>query len=175
MAAPSELLQQMREAAARCGRRSQAAVEGLPAGFPHVDDVIVLVQPLRAGAEEDQNALQSTLQQLADKNFLTGTQAVREGGVWAALVCGCAGHGRGFHAELSETEGASAAEALLGERPARVLVSARPKAHLPLANFVERGGRFTAEAIGRVASQDIRVRWMGETLFEAASVQDLQR
>jgi hypothetical protein len=54
-------------------------------------------------------------------------------------------------------------------------VSARPKAHLPLANFVERGGRFTAEAIGRVTAGEIRVRWMGETVFEAASIEDLAR
>ncbi|HEX5284820.1 MAG TPA: hypothetical protein VFW30_11935 [Bryocella sp.] len=168
-----DLARQMREAAARCGLEPQAAANGLPAGFQHIDDVIVLLQPLRFGLEEDQEALRSVLQRLAENNFLSGTQTVRNGGVWAALVCGCAGHGRGFHAELSESEGTSAAEALLAETPARVLVSARPKAHVPLANFVERGGRFTAEAVGRVTLRDIRVRWMGETVFEAGSLADL--
>lgn len=170
----TELLDQMREAAARGQREPESAADGLPAGFPNVDDVIVLLQPLRVVAEDNQEALFSTLQRLADKNFLTGTQALRDAGVWAALLCGCAGHRRGFHAELSETEGATAADALLAQRPSRVLVSARPKAHVPLANFVERGGRFTAEAIGRVTSRDVRVRWMGETVFEAASIDDIK-
>ncbi|HEV2578553.1 MAG TPA: hypothetical protein VGU25_15215 [Acidobacteriaceae bacterium] len=173
MAVDGDLVRQLREVASRCENRPNAALESLPAGFQHIDDVIVLLQPLRIAAEDAQDALLSTLQRLAEKNFLTATQSVGEGGVWAALLCGCAGYGYGFHAELSESEGATAREALLGEGPSRVLVSARPKAHLPLANFVERGGRFTAEAIGRVTSRDIRVHWMGQTLFEAASLDEL--
>lgn len=167
-----DLLKALRAVALACGNPEPAA-DGLPAGFQHVDDVIVLLQPLRTFAEDNQEALLATLQQLAEKNFLTGTQQVAEGGIWAALVCGCAGHG--FHAELSESEAESAAEALLGERTARVLVSARPKAHMPLANFVERRGRFTAEAIGRVTASNVRVRWMGEIIVAAASVEDLRR
>src|SRR6201999_1357471 len=146
--------------------------DGLPAGFGQVDDVVVLLQPLRlASADGDESTLESALRQLAEKNFLTGTQAIGEGGVWAAMMCGCAPRRFGFHAELTEGEGASAAEALFGERSGRALVSTRPKAHLPLANFIERRGQFTAEAIGRVTARDIRVQWMGETVLEAASLQ----
>ena len=166
-----DLSARLRRIARECDSHAKAAAEGLPAGFGQVDDVIVLLQPLRSGApKDDQELLESTLRQLAEKNFLTGTQAVEDNGVWAALLRGCAARGFGFHAELSENEGARAEEALLGERGARALVSARPKAHLPLANFVERSGRFTAEAIGRVTARDIRVRWMGETVLEAESL-----
>lgn len=171
-----DLLNDLRAAARACGD-PQPAADGLPAGFQHVDDVIVLLQPLRPfaedNAEENQEALLATLQRLAEKNFFTGTRLVAEGGIWAALLCGCAG--RGFHAELSEDEGASAAEALLSPRSASALVSARPKAHVPLANFVERGGQFTAEAIGRVTASAVRVRWMDETIVNAASLDDLRR
>jgi len=154
---------------------SQMATAGLPAGFGHVDDVIVLLQPLRSTARvSDREMLESTLRRLAEKNFLTGTQTVEDHGVWAALAGACAPRGYGFHAELSENEGANAEEALLGERGARALVSTRPKAHVPLANFVERGGQFTAEAIGRVTSGNVRVRWMGETVFEAISLSELR-
>jgi hypothetical protein len=164
--AASDLAAQLRLIARQCSSKTKAAAEGLPDGFGQVDDVIVLLQPLRSQASpKDEHPLESTLRRLADKNFLTGTQAVEDHGVWAALVRGCAPHGFGFHAELSESEGASAAEALLGERCGRALVSTRSKAHVPLANFVERGGRFTAEAIGRVTAGDVRVRWMGEIVF----------
>jgi hypothetical protein len=152
-AATADLVAKLRSIAQHCGCRAKAAGDGLPAGFGHVDDVIVLLQPLRlATMDEGQSALESTLRRLAEKNFLTGTQAIGEGGVWEAMVSGC-GPGRfGFHAELTESEGANAVEALLSERRGRALVSARPKAHLPLANFVERGGQFTAESIGRVTA-----------------------
>lgn len=170
----ADLLRKLHEVASRCGGQKPGA-EGLPTGFQQVGDVIVLLQPVRVVADENDDALLTMLRRLAEKNFLTGTQAVGEGGVWAAMVCGCAGHRRGFHAELSETEGATAAEALLGERSGRALVSARPKAHVPLANFVERGGRFTAEAIARVTAGDLRVRWMGETVLEIASLEALSR
>jgi phosphoribosylformylglycinamidine (FGAM) synthase-like enzyme len=174
-ASASDLLQWLREVAHRCGGDPKAAADGLATGFQQVDDVIVLLQPLRVVAQEDHEALVTTLQRLAEKNFLTGTQPIGEGGVWVALVRGCAAYGRGFHADLSECEGATPAEALLGERDARVLVSTRPKAHVPLANFVERGGRLTAEAIGRVTAGEVRVRWMGETVFQAASIAALAR
>jgi phosphoribosylformylglycinamidine (FGAM) synthase-like enzyme len=155
-ASGNDLLQRMRDLAYRCRGEVRAAADGLAAGFQQVDDVIVLLQPLRVVVQEDHEALAITLERLAEKSFLAGMQPVGDGGVWVALVSGCAGHRRGFHAELSEIEGATAAEALLSERGGRVLVSARPKAHLPLANFVERGGRFTA-------------------VFEAASIEDLAR
>jgi len=171
----TDLRQQLREATLRCAREPKPVADSLPQGFQNIDDVIVLLQPLRIAAEHDHDELLATLQRLAEKNFLTGTQAVGKGGIWAALVRGCAAHALGFHAELSETEGASALDSLLNERPARVLVSARPKAHLPLANFVERGGRFTAEAIGRVTAAEIRIRWMGETVLEAPSIEALAR
>ena len=170
---PNDLLDQLRAAAHR-GRGAKAASAGLPAGFAQIDDVIVLLQPLRlARAEDADETLASTLRRLAEKNFLTGTQAVGEGGVWAALVDGCATAGCGFHAELSEGEGANAFDALLGERSGRALVSTRPKAHLPLANFVERGRVFTAEAIARVTAGDVRVRWMGVTVLEATALNQL--
>ena len=166
-----DLPARLRRIARECDSRAKAAAEGLPAGFGQVDDVIVLLQPLRSGApKDDQASLESTLRQLAEKNFLTGTQAIEDNGVWAGLLSGCAARGFGFHVELSESEAASAAEALLAERHGRALVSARPKAHMPLANFVERGGRFIAEAIGRVTARDVRVRWMGETVLEAESL-----
>ena len=166
----ADLAEQLRAVARHC-KGARAAAEGLPAGFGQVDDIVVLLQPIRlTRARDDEAALESTLRRISEKNFLTGTQTIGEGGVWAALVCGCAAVGHGFHVELSENEGASAEEALLAARGGSALVSARPKAHLPLANFVERGGQFTAEAIGRVTAQDIRVRWMGVTLFEAADL-----
>lgn len=156
-----------------CGLHAKAAADGLPAGFGHVDDVIVLLQPLRLApaAKDGEAALQSTLLQLVEKNFLTGSQAVGDGGIAAALLCGCAPHGFGFHAGLTETEGTDAEDALFRERNNCALVSTRPKAHLPLANFVERGGQFTAEAIGRVTAGDVRVQWMGETLLESQNLQ----
>ena len=174
-ASGNDLLQRMRDLARRCSGERRAAADGMATGFQQVDDVIVLLQPLRVVVQEDHEALAITLERLAEKSFLAGMQPVGDGGVWVALVSGCAGHRRGFHAELSEIEGATAAEALLSERGGRVLVSARPKAHLPLANFVERGGRFTAEATGRVTAGEVRVRWMGDTLFKAASIEDLAR
>jgi phosphoribosylformylglycinamidine (FGAM) synthase-like enzyme len=164
-----DLLDQLR-ATAQQYTGAKAAAEGLPAGFNQIDDVIVLLQPVRLAAQDEHEALEAILRQLAEKNFLTGTQAVGEGGVWAALINGCATARLGFHAEFSESEGANAIDALITERTGRALVSTRPKAHLPLANFVERRGRFTAEAIGRVTAGDVRVQWMGTTLLEAASL-----
>jgi hypothetical protein len=165
-----DLLQQLRATAKGCERAPTPVVEGLPAGFGQIDDVIVLLQPGLLAAEDDREALEAIVRRLAEKNFLRGTQVIGKGGVWAALVSGCRSYGRGFHAELSESEGPNAAEALLGERAGRALVSARPKAHLPLANFVERGRRFTAEAIGRVTAGDVRVRWMGQIVLEQRSL-----
>ena len=91
-----------------------------------------------------------------------------------AIATGClmsVPGGFGFHAELAESEGASAADAMFRERHRCALVSTRPKAHMPLANFVERGREFTAEAIGRVTARGVRIRWMGETLLEAETLQ----
>lgn len=150
----------------RCDLHAKAAAEGLPEEFGQVDDVIMLLQPLLLAANEDQGELQSTLQRLAEKNFLTGSQALDDSSLAAALICACVPRGLGFHVELAESEGATAIEALLEDRRGCALVTARPKAHLPLANFAERGGRFSAEAIGRVTAGDIRVKWMGETLLE---------
>jgi phosphoribosylformylglycinamidine (FGAM) synthase-like enzyme len=163
------LLEQLRAAAQRCSG-AKAAADALPAGFEQVDDVIVLLQPVRLAAEDESEALETTLRHLAEKNFLTGSQAIGEGGVWVALVSACVTTGHGFHAELSEGEGPNLIAALLNEHNGRALVCTRPKAHLPLANFVERGGRFTAEAIGRVTAGDISIKWMGETVLEAASL-----
>jgi len=137
-----------------------------------VDDVIVLVQPLRlAAAEEDEAALESTLRRLAEKSFLTGSQAIGEGGIAEALVCGCAPGRFGFHVDFTESEGTNVEDALFRERNACALVSTRPKAHMPLANSVERGGQFTAEAIGRVTARDVRVHWMGQTLLMAEDLE----
>lgn len=149
--------------------------ESLPRGFRQIDDVILLLQPVRVVPVEDHEALLETLARLAEKNFLTGTEPLREGGIWAALVRGCAPAARGFHLELTENEGADAGQALLVARPASALVSTRPKAHVPLANFVERGGQFTAEAIGRLSTADVRVRWMGRTVLQAESLEALAR
>lgn len=152
------------------GAQPVAAAEGLPTGFAHVDDVIVLLQPLPLAAvgvpPETAPALASILQQLQEKNFLTGSQAVGHGGLAAALVDGCIPSRRGFHVELTENEGADVVEALFAPRDGCALVSTRPKAHVPLANFVERRGDFTAEAVGRVTDADVRVRWMGATMAE---------
>ena len=163
----ADLAAKLQSIARNCDLHAIAATDDLPAGFGQVDDVIVLLQPLRLTTTENyEGLLESTLRQLAEKNFLTGTQAVGGGGIATALVCGCGTARFGFHAELSESEGASAEEALFGERRCRALVSTRPKAHVPLANFVERGAQFTAEAIGRVTAGDVCVKWMGDTLFE---------
>ena len=168
----AELATRLRSIAERCGAHATAAADGLPAGFGQVGDVIVLLQPLRlAAADEKEAPLESMLRRLAEKNFLTGSQTVGDGGIAGALVCGCAPGRFGFHVELAESEGASAADAIFRERRHCALVSTRPKAHLPLANFVERGRQFTAEAIGRVTARDVRIRWMGETLLEAETLQ----
>lgn len=168
----ADLAAKLLSAANHCEPYAKSATDGLRAGFANLDDVIVLLQPVRlAAAEVDaQSALELTLRRLAEKNFLTGTQAIDEGGIWAAMVCGCEPRGFGFHIELTETEGVAAEDALLSERCARALVSARPKAHLPLANFVERGRQFTAEAIGRVTAGDVRVQWMGEVVLEVPNL-----
>jgi hypothetical protein len=50
--------------ASQCGSKPTAALENLPAGFQHIDDIIVRLQPLRIGSEDDQEALLSTLQLL---------------------------------------------------------------------------------------------------------------
>ena len=169
----ADLAVKLQSIARNYGLHATAAANGLPAGFGQVDDVIVLLQPLRLTAtDKDEGALESMLRRLAEKNFLTGTQAIGDGGIATALACGC-GPGRfGFHVELSESEGASAEEALFGERRCRALVSTRPKAHVPLANFVERGAQFTAEAIGRVTAGDVCVKWMGDTLLETPNFYD---
>jgi phosphoribosylformylglycinamidine (FGAM) synthase-like enzyme len=168
----ADLATRLQSIAKNCGSHAKAAEDGLPAGFKQVDDVIVLLQPLRlAAAEPDEAALEFMLQRLAEKNFLTGSQAIGRGGIAAALVCGCAPHGFGFHAELTESEGTNGEDALFRERHNCALVSTRLKAHVPLANFMERGGQFTAEAIGRVTAGHVRVQWMGETLLEAESFQ----
>jgi hypothetical protein len=52
----------MREVASQCGSKPTAALESLPAGFQHIDDIIVRLQPQRVGSEDDQEALLSTLQ-----------------------------------------------------------------------------------------------------------------
>lgn len=123
-ASGNDLLQRMRDLARRSSGERRAAADGMATGFQQVDDVIVLLQPLRVVVQEDHEALAITLERLAEKSFLAGMQPVGDGGVWVALVSGCAGHRRGFRAELSEIEGATAAEALLSERGGRVLVSA---------------------------------------------------
>lgn len=174
MADAGPLLDELRAIARGCGSAASPA-EGLPAGFQNVGDVILLLQPMRLAAEDADEALRSTLERLAEKSFLTGTQTIARGGLWAALVGGCAAHARGFHTELSESEGATASDALLAERSSCVLVSTRPKAHVPLANFVERRGRFTAEAIGRVTAGEVRVRWMDQTVLEVPSMEALTR
>jgi phosphoribosylformylglycinamidine (FGAM) synthase-like enzyme len=168
----AELGTRLRSIAERCGAHATAPADGLAAGFGQVGDVIVSLQPLRlAAADEKEAPLESMLRRLVEKNFLTGSQAVGDGGIAGALVCGCAPGRFGFHAELAESEGASAADAMFRERHNCALVSTRPKAHMPLANFVERGRQFTAEAIGRVTARDVRIRWMGETLLEAETLQ----
>lgn len=168
LADSSDLLSRLRAAAGGCGEGAQVVAEGIPAGLGQVDDIVVLLQPLRLGcAIDDQAELESTLRRLAEKNFLTGAVGVGAGGLGAALVCGS--RSRGFHVDLTESEGESVVEALFGERVGWALVTARPKAHVPLANFVERGGVFTAEAIGRVTAEDVRVRWMGATVVEVAN------
>lgn len=165
------LLQQMRVLMRR-EMTARPAAEGLPAGFCRADDVIVLLQPSRiVDAPGEHDALHSMLVRLAEKNFLTGTQAVGDDGLAAALLGACAGRGLGFHLDLSENEGADAGHALFGERVGCALVSTRPKAHIPLANFVERGGQLIAEAIGRVSDGDVRVRWMGESLVEIPRIE----
>jgi len=169
----ADLLQHLRAATPQCSVSTSAA-EALPAGFGQVDDIILLLQPLPLpAAQKNPSALESTLRHLAEKNFLTGTQAISEAGLWVALVCGCASAGLGFHAELTENEGASIEEALLADRCNCALVTARPRAHVPLANFVERGGLFAAEAIGRVTPRDIRLKWMGETVLEASNLHSI--
>jgi hypothetical protein len=40
---------------------------------------------------------------------------------------------------------------------------------LPLSNFVDRRGAFTAEPLGRVTRSHLRIRWMGETVLELLS------
>lgn len=165
--AASDLLAQLRAAALRFGTHPQPAAEGLPAGFGNLDDVILLVQPLRLNATtDDEIALKAVLQRAAEKNFLTGSQAVGEGGIGLALLAGSLPRGFGFRAELTENEGTTAPEALFAKHSARALVSTRPKAHLPLANFVERSAQFTADAIARVTDGEVRVRWMGAMVIE---------
>lgn len=164
----ADLAMRLHSIAKHCESDAKAAADGLPAGFTQVDDVIVLLQPVQlATADKDEATLESILRPLATRNFLTGSQAVGEGGIVAALMCGCAPRGFGFHVALTESEGTSAEDAMFRERYRCAFLSTRPKAHMPLANFIERGGQYTAEAIGRVTAGDIRVQWLGKTLLEA--------
>ena len=134
-------------------------------GFTRPGEVIVLVQPaLRVGVEATGDALGQLLTQLREKNFLKAQQRIGHGGIIGALVHACAQAGTGFDVSLGENEGSSFADALWGESPGRALVACWWSAHLATSNFVDRTGQFTGEAIGRVTSGELRVRWMGETV-----------
>lgn len=158
-----ELIVRLRAIAAEAVR-SQEGQDG----FARPGEAIVLVQPaLRVGVEATEatdDALEQLLTRLREKNFLKAQVRVGHGGIIGALVCACVQAGTGFHVSLGENEGSSFADALWGESPARALVACWSSAHLATSNFVDRTGQFTGEAIGRVTSGELRVRWMGETV-----------
>jgi len=136
-------------------------------------DVILLLQPLRAECQPE--ALAMMIDRLAEKNFLVGAEIVDMKGIAATLLPCALSADLGFHLDLTEGEGASLWDALFSE-PApgsRALVTTRPKAHLPLSNFVDRSGEFAAEAVGRLTAGDLRIRWMGEAVLELPSCAQL--
>lgn len=182
-------------------RHIAAEAEHSAAVFGRPGDVIVLIQPARVAAEDPAHELiqsawaevaacaqESThtidtlepdrvvdvLGRLREKNFLTGEERVGRGGLAAALARACGPHSMGFDVNLAETEGVHAVHALFGERTGRAVVTCRSSAHLALANFVDRSGWFTAEAIGRVTGGRVSVRWMGAIVLET-DTRDLLR
>lgn len=161
-------LQEFRAAAAA------GADAAVPRGFARPGEVIVLLQPAGLGrdSERDEQELEALLMRLWEKNFVKGEQRVGAGGIGGALVRACAPHATGFDADLSEEQGCDLADALFAERCCRALVTSWSSAHLATANFVDRSGRFTGEAIGRVTAGNVCVRWMGETVL-ATEIQNL--
>jgi phosphoribosylformylglycinamidine (FGAM) synthase-like enzyme len=195
LATPRDLLSDLRSIFERSHASTTIQQpENLPSGFARADDVIILLQPVRLDAPSPleelreslwadlvlsrhtknakrvtptaPDALEDLLLKLAGKNFLTGSQRLQRGGLGAALLHAASAKSLGFHIDLSENEGTNPLHALFNERPGRVLATARAKAHLPLENFAERTGSWTADAIGRVTPGDIRVRWLNETVLE---------
>lgn len=159
----SALIERLRAAGAEHARGSSQE------GFGRAGRVIVLIEPagLRALSTEPtgDTEIQELLRRLREKNFSKGEQRVGAGGLAATLMRACAGQGTGFELSLSEEHGDDVTAALFRERSAAVLVTCWPSAHLALANFVDRSGRFTGEAIGRVTAGEVRVRWMGATVL----------
>ena len=162
------------ELAARLKRISGESTGGSAPPYTRAGDAIVLLQPLRLIANDPEaaeaaawdDAVGALLRLLREKNFLTGEQRVVSGGLAAALLRACVAHRNGFDVSLDEHQGSAARDALFGERPGCALLTCRPSAHLALTNFVDRSGRFTAEAIGRVTTGRLRVRWMERTILE---------
>lgn len=146
---------------------------GVETSLGRPDDVILLVQPLRT--DNNHEALAKLIDQIGEKNFLTGAEVLGQHGIAGVLIANAIATGCGFHLDLTENEGASLVEALFAESApgTRAVVTTRPKAHLPLSNFVDRRGAFTAEAVGRVTRGDLRIRWMGETALELSSSAEL--
>lgn len=163
---PAKVLAELRAIAAQ----SHTRLENSP-GQP--GDVILLLQPLRPDNRPED--LVAIIDRLAEKNFLTGTAHLKQHGIAGALVPGALATGLGFHLDLAESEGQSLLDALFTEPPTRTraLVTTRPKAHLPLSNFVDRRGMFTADALGRITAGDLRIRWMGETVLDLESCSEL--
>ena len=175
MLAPEELKVLVKRFRQMAQERSIADLRAY--GFRRPGEIIVLIQPAlltRTGAEEDQERRRGELlAYLRDKNFLKGEVLVGGGGVGGALLRACASAHTGFELMLAESEGDGLANALWREAPGRALVACWSSAHLALANFVDRSGLFTGEAIGRVTGGEVRVRWMGELVL-ATDMRELQ-
>ena len=142
-----------------------------PEGFARPGEVILLLRPAGAFsmAHSGRVDLDRLLARLRERNFLKSLQRVHAGGIGGALLRACKAAQTGFDLSLGEDQGADLADALFGESDARALVTCWASAHLAIANFVNRSGSFTGEAIGRVTAGEVRLRWMGETVLRAST------
>ena len=156
MEAGTELRRALREA-------GPVSVQGeLRAG-----DVLVLLEPaLDGGLVEGVDAqLAELVAVLARRNFVRA-QVVLSGESLGPVLAGmCRAAGVGFDVNL-EDEVAVGAEPWLCARSHAALVTCSAHAHLALTLVAERGGRFCAQAVGRVTDSGLRLRVHGE-LVEA--------
>jgi phosphoribosylformylglycinamidine (FGAM) synthase-like enzyme len=173
----------------------QPAHLDIPTSFQRAGASLVLAQPLRTNsiawtesfgatafsrivlkknwgrAEEPDaktsDALHAVVQRLVDAKFLHSACVIGHGGVAVALAQAARVNALGARVNMFQPEYHSALHAYFSEAPTRLLLSCDTHAHLALANFIERTGRFIAMPLGRVHSSDFSLSWEGERVIHA--------
>ena len=131
-------------------------------GELRVGDALVLLEPALEG---DDAALAELLAMLAQRNFVRA-QVVLGGSALGPVLAGmCRAAGVGFEVNLEDEAGVGAEPWLRG-RPHAALVTCSAHAHLALTLVAERGGRFSAQAVGRVTGEGLRLRVHGELVAD---------